>query len=179
MPVARFIPAYAGNTVCPALSASPVTVHPRLRGEHLHPVRGVGFQRGSSPPTRGTHEQSLCGAGTVRFIPAYAGNTSARASRLPVAPVHPRLRGEHALTLPAISAPSGSSPPTRGTRSPDQVNCSGLRFIPAYAGNTPKAAISRLARSVHPRLRGEHCFRCNVAKAPSGSSPPTRGTLFL
>ena len=73
------IPAYAGNT----MASSPVMMdwrdHPRVCGEH----NSEGYQRsrrqGSSPRMRGTLcvqcHSGLC----LGIIPAYAGNTLARA----------------------------------------------------------------------------------------------------
>ena len=51
-------------------------VHPRLRGE-LSIDRGcrVGVA-GSSPLTRGTQRRAVRMEASVRFIPAYAGNSA-------------------------------------------------------------------------------------------------------
>ena len=50
----RFIPACAGNTAMPSAEMCPLTVHPRVRGEHgiIPDDRYVGY--GSSPRARGT-----------------------------------------------------------------------------------------------------------------------------
>jgi len=72
----RFIPAYTGNSRCPAASRWRWTVHPRVHGE-LEVGREPGIvPRGSSPRTRGTHPVAGQVADMRRFIPAYTGNSS-------------------------------------------------------------------------------------------------------
>ena len=51
-----------------------------------------------------------------------------------------------------------------------------LRFIPAYAGNTPSPRARSTPGTVHPRLRGEHAMVTAQSVGKAGSSPPTRGT---
>ena len=91
----RFIPAYAGNSLCHVTPSDFSTVHPRLRGELLVSFVLQFLIRGSSPLTRGTRINHLI------FQEKQ--------------PVHPRLRGElGGKFLPAPSS-GGSSPLTRGT----------------------------------------------------------------
>ena len=91
---------------------------------------------------------------------------------------------------------SEPSPLTRGTRIFGFQSCLNIRFIPAYAGNSPAENGSPRRDSVHPRLRGEltaaplcHHFPCgsspltgelfispHTARHDAGSSPLTRGT---
>jgi len=132
----RFIPAYAGNTHILGLPAPEKTVHPRIRGEHVVPADAAGVRVGSSPHTRGTLLRLPGYRGAQRFIPAYAGNTGQRSCRTTGPPVHPRIRGEHAVEVGSESATAGSSPHTRGTRVLVVVDIPIPRFIPAYAGNT-------------------------------------------
>ena len=70
--------------------------------------------------------------------------------------VHPRSRGEHGGTWPALSPKSGSSPLARGTLADAIQGIAKVRFIPARAGNTSVA-------------RTESSYR-------TGSSPLARGT---
>ena len=79
---ARFIPAYAGNTVFWRVMTPPNPVHPRLRGEHGLLDRTSSTLSGSSPPTRGTRRVVACPVRWRRFIPAYAGNTFAQGCAL-------------------------------------------------------------------------------------------------
>ena len=90
----RFIPAYAGNSLLGFYRRSGRTVHPRLRGELFDYVEYFQHYGGSSPLTRGTQEVKRLRAERLRFIPAYAGNSTMRRRRLSRRTVHPRLRGE-------------------------------------------------------------------------------------
>ena len=49
-----------------------------------------------------------------------------------------------------------------------------IRFIPAYAGNSPMSFTRQCAVPVHPRLRGE--LATDTVSVTGGSSPLTRGT---
>ena len=93
---------------------------------------------------------------TVRFIPAYAGNSRHYRQKSAFHPVHPRLRGELRRCKYCCHLDGGSSPLTRGTRRIKSRVVALSRFIPAYAGNSDK----------RPRPRREQ----------HGSSPLTRGT---
>ena len=115
----RFIPAYAGNSAADQSKNDLPPVHPRLRGE-LFPDGLINDPLiGSSPLTRGTRQARHWLRYPSRFIPAYAGNSSAAVPSLISFPVHPRLRGELA---------------------DEKVDDTLLdRFIPAYAGNSRTA----------------------------------------
>ena len=112
----RFIPAYAGNAEGAAHGTSGTAVHPRIRGErgsiliHVHPSCG------SSPHTRGTHDQHRGRNHRRRFIPACAGNACCGCKQDSVNAVHPRMRGERGAKLTTQTRNVGSSPHARGTR---------------------------------------------------------------
>ena len=92
--VVRFIPAYAGNSNMTAWGVRVVTVHPRLRGELWHRAIRYVLLGGSSPLTRGTQQKESFLSNRLRFIPAYAGNSSFSLNSALSPAVHPRLRGE-------------------------------------------------------------------------------------
>ena len=72
--ISRFIPAYAGNSGFFCRARLSLSVHPRLRGELGNAAEAI--------------------SSVVRFIPAYAGNSRRQfVKRLNIS-VHPRLRGE-------------------------------------------------------------------------------------
>ena len=136
-----------------ASNASPLLfpVHPRLCGEHM-PFMFSPTIVAVHPRLCGEHALSSALAVVTRFIPACAGNTlrtrhqqrpdagssppvrGTPTAALPgnaVEPVHPRLCGEHRVSLRFIpacagntgladlrNASSGSSPPVRGTQVP-------------------------------------------------------------
>ena len=132
----RFIPACAGNSGVRSVHKSFVPVHPRLRGELCTEPKLLTIAFGSSPLARGTLHNRLSVFVYPRFIPACAGNSVFRDSRMEREPVHPRLRGE-LRSAPIVEIQTlGSSPLARGTLrhmpAPDWKE----RFIPACAGNS-------------------------------------------
>ena len=114
--IARFIPAYAGNSKSKSRRCLFSSVHPRLRGELILFLIGCKIGIGSSPLTRGTQPQLFWSSGRLRFIPAYAGNSRLASGR--------------------ILGKQGSSPLTRGTQTGPRGQTLRRRFIPAYAGNS-------------------------------------------
>ena len=153
--------------------------HPRLRGEHATGDQCRTFSQGSSPPTRGTRVARRIADARAGIIPAYAGNTHSLFLAYRDARDHPRLRGEHAQHRRRLEDCWGSSPPTRGTRLLSATCRPPVRIIPAYAGNTHAANSGASPMGDHPRLRGEHQVEPVLLRRPAGSSPPTRGTLFI
>ena len=71
---------------------------------------------------------------------------------------------------------AGSSPLTRGPHMPIEQLETLVRFIPAYAGNSPYIKLNAFSVAVHPRLRGELDVITSVRNFVNGSSPLTRGT---
>ena len=112
----------------------------------------------------------------MRFIPACAGNTGQYVAALSDQSVHPRVCGEHRVHLHLKLDSSGSSPRVRGTRNFAEHEVQLFRFIPACAGNTLRHRARCSARSVHPRVCGEHNWRATATASGNGSSPRVRGT---
>ena len=175
--VFRFIPAWAGNTL-PARCPCPTwTVHPRVGGEHIYQDRDTLLSNGSSPRGRGTPLPKVPMKPMRRFIPAWAGNTYRE--RMKVARSYgssPRGRGTHSNT----SGPQplgGSSPRGRGTQQALPRLAPVRRFIPAWAGNTPRRSLRCKRHTVHPRVGGEHVIVRAEQAGLRGSSPRGRGTL--
>ena len=121
-------------------------VHPRAGGEHTVTVEppDCGSCRSVHPRAGGEHPHVSCNdhlPRASRFIPARAGNTSARSAlRADVDPCgsSPRGRGTPPLTGGMVGKRIyiGSSPRGRGTRQKYLTSPSQYRFIPARAGNT-------------------------------------------
>ncbi len=114
--IMRFIPAGAGNTRAPTLSAGANQVYPRWRGEHEFDRPVTLGEGGLSPLARGTR-------------------TWHRRSSL-INPVYPRWRGEHLRQRFNLLNHIGLSPLARGTQFAPRVTVDFVRFIPAGAGNT-------------------------------------------
>ena len=109
------IPAYAGNTSSASSSNVYSWDHPRVCGEHAIILSYRNCLRGSSPRMRGTHRRRTVPAPRPGIIPAYAGNTPARPGQHPARRDHPRVCGEHWLTVISWKPSTGSSPRMRGT----------------------------------------------------------------
>jgi len=221
---ARFIPACAGNTSLSGLEATSFggssphargtrsalvtncdisSVHPRMRGEHLHSQaqnhqthrfipacagntqlcsRFYAFCWRSSPHARGTHSSLAALPLRYRFIPACAGNTlpySFTIALLTGSSPHARgtpNEGYKELTLLTVH------PRMRGEHTTMQpILCVLLAFIPACAGNTLFSSGVTVMLSVHPRMRGEHFavffYHCPFDRfipACAGNTNPTR-----
>ena len=131
---------------------------------------------GSSPRGRGTpFVFELCIL-ILRFIPAWAGNTSHDNALWNTRPVHPRVGGEHDSQGWHPDPVTGSSPRGRGTRPPLCRMRHAERFIPAWAGNTKPQARHHACDPVHPRVGGEHDHSTETNNEHHGSSPRGRGT---
>ena len=133
---------------------------------------------GSSPRGRGTLQVGLDPAPPLRFIPAWAGNTSTAACRPDRPPVHPRVGGEHRTILAGGILLGGSSPRGRGTHAFAPPGAVHGRFIPAWAGNTPIRPGPARSATLHPRVGGEHTLDAKTPRLADGSSPRWRGTQF-
>ena len=174
----RFIPACAGNTAPRPRRAGSRPVHPRVCGEHTASRSSSRVIDGSSPRVRGTRAGGAAADRRDRFIPACAGNTSARSPDRPRSQVHPRVCGEHGRGRSGIMPGGGSSPRVRGTHAGRTTCRALLRFIPACAGNTQSCRDQGDRPTVHPRVCGEHDPGPGQNLAGGGSSPRVRGTHF-
>ena len=173
------IPALAGNTHhCRAATSEPQD-HPRSRGEYhircRNPIEGIG----SSPLSRGIHRGRRRGRVLRGIIPALAGNTTAKRTLTTSGADHPRSRGEYAYASNRASSAAGSSPLSRGIRSPSPDYHHPSRIIPALAGNTNSRCLSKCSPPDHPRSRGEYLTAAENAMSAPGSSPLSRGIRNL
>ena len=175
----RLIPAHAGKTVCSNDCTGPAQAHPRSRGENynMHIVRYP--RAGSSPLTRGKHVTRAQRHATARLIPAHAGKTGATTARTSTTRAHPRSRGENLRARSARARVAGSSPLTRGKPRGRSHRSPSRRLIPAHAGKTMKPEKQIIHRQAHPRSRGENAGTSRMPSSSAGSSPLTRGKLYI
>ena len=173
------IPALAGNTFSDHTGYNGGEDHPRSRGEYSLSIRPAPCEYGSSPLSRGIPSLNARRAHRFRIIPALAGNTRAlrpgRRSRTD----HPRSRGEYPTRSHGPGTRTGSSPLSRGILDAlgHLLDCGGI--IPALAGNTVEGDAVADGGLDHPRSRGEYRQGQGRMMRPRGSSPLSRGILFL
>ena len=169
------IPACAGSTRLHIFKIDSTGDHPRLRGEHRTNRRFAWSLLGSSPLARGA--LLLGGAVTDHpgIIPACAGSTSYRFWRSTDRWDHPRLRGEHLMSLVCTWSTSGSSPLARGAHLVGDAAQLAIGIIPACAGSTSSWSRFPSWTADHPRLRGEHHLAQLILLGVAGSSPLARG----
>ena len=149
--------------------------HPRVCGENVPVVVGVGSDPGTSPRMRG----KLPSFGQVplpaRNIPAYAGKTDrGRYSRI-AGEEHPRVCGENLGGLGDLVRGGGTSPRMRGKQLFQGDPSTGGRNIPAYAGKTRAACCGGKGAAEHPRVCGENLTNAAEHIIDSGTSPRMRG----
>ena len=173
------IPAYAGNTSRTTRTAHGSRDHPRVCGEHIGKTFTVGTAMGSSPRMRGTLDGHWGDARAAGIIPAYAGNTALSAGVVGGVGDHPRVCGEHARRVMALTPAEGSSPRMRGTRTTGHGLDASRRIIPAYAGNTTNLGRTLTLDGDHPRVCGEHLCTVRWSMQVVGSSPRMRGTPIV
>ena len=111
-------------------------VYPRWRGEldrrQIASTSGYGL----SPLARGTQARGAGRRWRQRFIPAAAGNSARLVISTQHYSVYPRCRGElFTQPSPKLTIP-GLSPLARGTRPLNVSRRTGVRFIPAGAGDS-------------------------------------------
>ena len=152
--------------------------HPRVCGEHSTFCTRTMDGSGSSPRMRGAPNLVYTPSGDEGIIPAYAGSTRTCAAP-PASPGdHPRVCGEHAVTLPRLRLKTGSSPRMRGAHDFFGCDIFDVGIIPAYAGSTRTRTSATGSPRDHPRVCGEHADGQAVAASATGSSPRMRGALL-
>ena len=169
------IPAHAGKTRPWRTCRPPCRAHPRSRGENLFASMVIVPSWGSSPLTRGKHDEVAVDGSRGGLIPAHAGKTYRYRQTKRLSGAHPRSRGENRRTSGSSACRSGSSPLTRGK--PCGVHIYDLTdgLIPAHAGKTRQDRESYAGSWAHPRSRGENAGNIGSDAGTSGSSPLTRG----
>ncbi len=152
----RLIPAHAGSTLAFRHEPHPLKAHPRSRGEHMSLTPRRKTSRGSSPLTRGAHNEHSPIAIDGGLIPAHAGSTGSPNRKETECQAHPRSRGEHGVAGLSCSGATGSSPLTRGARRGSEGSRPQIRLIPAHTGSTSYLLTPWSQGQAHPRSRGEH-----------------------
>ena len=193
--------------------------HPRIRGEHAREGQGEGGAEGIIPAYAGNTRPMPLSLYQLRgSSPHTRGAPHATSRGRHSAEDHPRIRGEHARRrdgdghargiIPAYAGSThsgtswyetwkGSSPHTRGARSP-RASATAIRrdhprirgehekllqseadkrgIIPAYAGSTSMSRSCSTEPADHPRIRGEHARGVVLHDAEGGIIPAYAGS---
>ena len=91
---------------------------------------------------------------------------------------HPRAGGENPHKVEFDVPTNGSSPRGRGKRVALGSCVGGVGLIPARAGKTTNARMTRASPRAHPRAGGENPPSASAKVTTSGSSPRGRGKRF-
>ena len=130
---------------------------------------------GLSPPTRGNPLVQLAAQPRRGSIPAHAGEPSRAGASCDDTGVYPRPRGGTFSRLMYSRGLWGLSPPTRGNRGATELSASGMRSIPAHAGEPDSPIADAPSDAVYPRPRGGTHWWARLSISNEGLSPPTRG----
>ena len=171
----RIIPARAGQTWSHCRRRSSGTNHPRACGANNKRGDEPGGEYGSSPRVRGKLLLFGCRVGSMRIIPARAGQTWLPRAIFTSFPDHPRACGANLEANFGGINKAGSSPRVRGKRLRHEKLLHEGRIIPARAGQTDRQDHSALHRTDHPRACGANLSNAVQKANPYGSSPRVRG----
>ena len=173
------IPACAGSTDRVGAAGSLVGDHPRMCGEHITPNPFANAVLGSSPHVRGAHNIVGHLIHITGIIPACAGSTWSMAIGTAWDGDHPRMCGEHRISVNTVSSSAGSSPHVRGAQIVSDFHGLPTGIIPACAGSTARDTSKIAVFRDHPRMCGEHVRRQSVRQLLTGIIPACAGSTFV
>ena len=174
--VPGIIPACAGSTKGAFGIQGRHWDHPRMCGEHSYKVLCCTVHWGSSPHVRGALLQRQRHRIRAGIIPACAGSTWSMAIGTAWDGDHPRMCGEHRISVNTVSSSAGSSPHVRGAQIVSDFHGLPTGIIPACAGST--FDMIEILRQIgdHPRMCGEHVRRQSVRQLLTGIIPACAGS---
>ena len=110
-------------------------------------------------------------------IPAWAGETAATITAYSSGKVYPRVGGGNGQILNRQARNVGLSPRGRGKRPPNPRAATGMRSIPAWAGETVCLSWPESSAKVYPRVGGGNRSITGQPPWAAGLSPRGRGKL--
>ncbi len=130
---------------------------------------------GLSPRGRGNQPRRIESPGSLRSIPAWAGQPHFTFGWDCTFAVYPRVGGATGLVLPFSLNQLGLSPRGRGNHSGLPTYPCWSRSIPAWAGQPPPSYPRPCLGRVYPRVGGATPIITNAKRVLSGLSPRGRG----
>ena len=132
-------------------------------------------KEGLSPRVRGNLDKFLASDGTLRSIPACAGEPHCRPATPARSRVYPRVCGGTEMPAGYTLSVGGLSPRVRGNRTLAHSSITLMRSIPACAGEPGLFPLRAPCAMVYPRVCGGTVRVVQDACRPRGLSPRVRG----
>ena len=171
----RSIPACAGEPAAELESMIKAKVYPRVCGGTSPAVIESATPRGLSPRVRGNPVRRRTSSACLGSIPACAGEPHQLVDKHTALTVYPRVCGGTQWSWARIASSNGLSPRVRGNHGLSLNAGTGLRSIPACAGEPGSTSSGYRRVAVYPRVcGGTNDTRQNVSAA-GGLSPRVRG----
>ena len=171
----RSIPASAGQPTIYLHRLRYNPVYPRECGATDSCIRPGLHMAGLSPRVRGNQVAIAVIHSCLGSIPASAGQPASATLCCTISPVYPRECGATQTPFILRSLWRGLSPRVRGNPSAVLWPRTGLRSIPASAGQPWAKAVRRPAVSVYPRECGATNVVVSIWPVLEGLSPRVRG----
>ena len=169
------IPACAGETGLSMSEGLGNPVYPRVcGGNNQRSIRFI-IVGGLSPRVRGKPFAVCCAAFPPRSIPACAGETGLRRTKMQTPRVYPRVCGGNFQHLVGANNYAGLSPRVRGKQLRHRRLFRRRGSIPACAGETGAAGRRSSYSEVYPRVCGGNNLPLRLADGRLGLSPRVRG----
>ena len=150
-------------------------VHPHVRGDNAALLTSARISRGSPPRAGGQLCPSRLRHSAVRFTPTCVGTIISACHRPILSAVHPHVRGDNALSSPALIIAAGSPPRAWGqlTR-PTPIELR-IRFTPTCVGTIERHSSYGRCETVHPHVRGDNALSSPALIIAAGSPPRAWG----
>ena len=179
LPLARSIPALAGEPNPGQRTLQMARVYPRACGGTISGVRRRRVKRGLSPRLRGNPPRSAAATTTQRSIPALAGEPRGDRPSVLGPLVYPRACGGTILNTKRQAGHPGLSPRLRGNPCSCRPGPSSPGSIPALAGEPLRSVLRANPKWVYPRACGGTLNARAGGKPGPGLSPRLRGNRIM
>ena len=153
-------------------------VYPRVCGGTPVPPGRWSRSKGLSPRVRGNQVITMTDTGTIRSIPACAGEPRRAVRMSAMSEVYPRVCGGTPTRSSQAARGRGLSPRVRGNPVVQPHHHIVIRSIPACAGEPGGGRQVIIYSGVYPRVCGGTLLTTSRDLAMSGLSPRVRGNLF-
>src|SRR5699024_4113681 len=173
----RSIPTFVGLGAPVTATPPPVPVHPHVRGAWPRASYSLSLICGPSPRAWGLERHVGQRDPDLRSIPTCVGLGSMSSSHLPMAAVHPHVRGAWGRTRRSYTASVGPSPRAWGLVGRVEPVRPPVRSIPTCVGLGVVFLFLEFPGSVHPHVRGAWGAPRGAIAMRNGPSPRAWGLV--